>query len=114
MKPDPLDDLLRAYANQSSPAPASPGKAEIWREIDSRKRGRDWFGLRTISSPGGRRTRAGLGHRGRAGRSRGLGDGHAAKGPRVASFSVLHELSFMPGRDDEAGGHAALSRRASA
>jgi hypothetical protein len=27
---------------------------------------------------------------------------------------VLHELSFMPGRDDEAGGHAALSRRASA
>lgn len=50
MKPDPLDDLLRAYANQSSPAPSSPGKAKIWREIDSRKRERDWFGLRTISS----------------------------------------------------------------
>jgi hypothetical protein len=50
MKPDPLDDLLRAYASQPTPAPASAGKAEVWREIDSRKRGHDWLGLRAISS----------------------------------------------------------------
>lgn len=44
MNPDPLEDLLRAYAEQPLPLPPTPSKATIWREIEQRRR-RAWFGI---------------------------------------------------------------------
>lgn len=45
MKPDPLDDLLKAYSEQPLPLPPLQSKATIWREIEQRRRHRWWFGL---------------------------------------------------------------------
>lgn len=49
MKPDPLDELLRAYANQPVPPPSPQDKASIWHRIDSHAERRGWFGLGTLS-----------------------------------------------------------------
>ena len=49
MNPDPLDDLLKAYAEQPLPLPPLQSKASIWREIEQRRR-RAWFGIFPVRS----------------------------------------------------------------
>lgn len=50
MNTDPLDDLLKAYAKQPLPPPAPFSKAELWREIESRRRQPWWSGLFPVLS----------------------------------------------------------------
>jgi hypothetical protein len=42
MKPDPLDDMLAAYAKQPVPTASSPSNAEVWREIERRREHSMW------------------------------------------------------------------------
>ena len=49
MNPDPLDDLLKAYAEQPLPLPLLQSKESIWREIEQRRR-RAWFGIVPVRS----------------------------------------------------------------
>ncbi len=50
MNTDPLDDLLKAYAKQPLPPPAPFSKAEMWREIETRRRRPLWSGLIPVLS----------------------------------------------------------------
>lgn len=42
MKPDRLETILAAYAAQSLPASSEPSTAEVWREIERRRRQSLW------------------------------------------------------------------------
>lgn len=50
MKPDPLDDLLRDYANQPLRMEARSQRSDVWAKIEARKRGRDWLGVKAVFS----------------------------------------------------------------
>lgn len=49
MNSDPLDDLLAAYAKEPLP-PAAQSRAEVWREIESRRKEARWLGLFPVLS----------------------------------------------------------------
>jgi hypothetical protein len=42
MKPDRLENLLAAYAAQPLPTSSAPSTAEVWREIEKRRRQSLW------------------------------------------------------------------------
>ena len=50
MNPDPLDNLLKAYAEQPLPLAPARAKATIWREIEQHRRRRAWFGIFPVLS----------------------------------------------------------------
>ena len=50
MNSNPLDDLLHAYSKQPLPPPPPFSRAEIWRDIDVRRRRSSWLRLLPVLS----------------------------------------------------------------